>query len=1095
VYPLWDDIIAPVIRAAGAERVVEIGALRGETTVQLLDELGPNAEAHVIDPEPEFDPTEHEKRFPGRYIFYRDLSHNVLPQLPPVDVALIDGDHNWYTVYHELRMLRETATNAGAPLPVLILHDVGWPYGRRDLYYAPEQVPEEFRQPYAQGGIRPERSQLMPIGRGGLNPTMHNAVEEGGPRNGVMTALDDFIAELDDPVQRLFLPIYFGLAIVVEESRLERQPELAAVLDDLQTAEGRHRLLELAERLRLKAQIFQHTMFYKQQERLDRGATRYLDLLKAALLNEHYLENEVRISYLLERAEGGQRADLPKVHDPERHLRNMVNSRRQERRAGLPSPGPDAAFAYTTIGRARLDNLQTCLDTIREHLVDGDLVECGTGRGGGAIFLRGYLEAHEMIGRKVWVADTFRGPEGPAGPAGDRPPSQQAHLNIVRNGFDRFGLLDQRVRFLQGEPADTLPDAPIEKVALLRVDSPEQDRVQSTLECLYDKLTLGGFVVIDNYRAEGCRKAVETFRADRGIGEPIERVDWSAAYWRKLATPAGEAPAPHRAEGTATVANRAPLAPPVPALKACDLSVIVVCYNVRREAERTLHSLSRAYQRGVDDLDYEVIAVENGSAPDQSLSEDYVRSFGPEFRYLDLADEATPSPAAALNRGVEVARGEAIALMIDGAHVLTPSVLRYGMTGLRQHDPAMVVTQQWYIGPGQQPEAVAAGYDQDDEDHLFEAIGWPADGYRLFDIGHFIGDRDWFDGLWESNCVFVPRKVLQQVGSMDESFSMPGGGYANLDFYERIGSTPGLDVVTILGEGSFHQVHGGTTTNQTDVDERNHRLISYRDHYAALRGRGFRGHGKPIHYVGSMVDSARRTRTRRVTAPHFWRSAQRTGPDGRPTKPVPIPEELADYYLDLYWRSMAWKNVTWLGQRVPHPPADLIAYQAIVATARPDFIVETNRRSGGRALFLASVCDLVDHGHIISVSPSSEARLPDHPRITYVDGGPLDDEVMTKVHGMVGDPPNAMLVLGLAGRFGLVHTFDKYADLVPVGSYVIFEETIVNGHPVWPGMGPGPHEAVTQILRSRGDFVQDTDMERFGVSFNPGGFLRRTSRA
>src|SRR5436190_23805987 len=105
MFPLWDAAIAPVLRASKARRVVEIGALRGDTTTLLLDFLGPDAELHVIDPSPDFDPTEHEAAFPGRYRFYRDLSHHVLPTLGPMDTALIDGDHNWYTVYNELRLL------------------------------------------------------------------------------------------------------------------------------------------------------------------------------------------------------------------------------------------------------------------------------------------------------------------------------------------------------------------------------------------------------------------------------------------------------------------------------------------------------------------------------------------------------------------------------------------------------------------------------------------------------------------------------------------------------------------------------------------------------------------------------------------------------------------------------------------------------------------------------------------------------------------------------------------------------------------------------------------------------------------------------
>ena len=128
-----------------------------------------------------------------------------------------------------------------------------------------------------------------------------------------------------------------------------------------------------------------------------------------------------------------------------------------------------------------------------------------------------------------------------------------------------------------------------------------------------------------------------------------------------------EAPAASHEE-----ADRAPLPAPVAGPDAATLSVVVVFYDMRREAERTLHSLSRAYQQEIDDLDYEVIVVENGSSDEQRLGEDFVRGFGPEFRYLDLGSDATPSPAYALNRGIAISRGESLALMIDGAHVLTP---------------------------------------------------------------------------------------------------------------------------------------------------------------------------------------------------------------------------------------------------------------------------------------------------------------------------------------------------------------------------------------------------------------------------------------
>jgi cephalosporin hydroxylase/glycosyltransferase involved in cell wall biosynthesis len=1093
VFPLWDIAIAPVIEATGATRVVEIGALRGETTVQLLDRLGPESEIHVIDPVPEFDPTEHEQRFPGRYLFYRDLSHNVLPGLPPMDVALIDGDHNWYTVFHELRMLSEVARSAGAPLPVLVMHDVLWPYGRRDLYYAPENIPEEFRHQYKQGGMNPGRPGLMPPGRGGVNPTMNNATREGGPRNGVMTAVEDFLEDYDKPVRLLVLPIYFGLAIVVEEDRLAATPALAAVLNRLESAEGRLDLLELAESLRLRALQFQHNTFYASEARLGRVAGRYLDVLKGGLLDEHHLENEVRIAYLV-RCLRNQSSPGPGVlHDPNQQLRREVDQLRAARRAGTSGGiAPDTPIhPFTTVGRDRLDHLQGLLDVVRTESVEGDLVTCGADRGGIGVFLRGYLEAYELLHRQVWVADAFRDewPErivpGESEVEAEDEPARPQHvgLNLVRQAFARFDLLDDRVRFLQGDFAATLPGAPFEKLAALHVATDTYDDTRAVLDSLYDKVTLGGFVVVDNNHLDDCRRAIEEFRVERGIVDPIERVGWAGAFWRKTTAPQAGT------RGVDSHPSPIPLAPPAPS-DAVALSIIVVFYNMRREALRTLHSLSRGYQEGVDGLDYEVIVVENGSSDDERLGDELVRSFGKEFRYLDLGEEATPSPVHALNRGLKLARGEHIALMIDGAHVLSPGVLRFAMLGLKDYAPAMVAIQQWYVGPGQQPVTMLEGYDQEFEDRLFRQIDWPADGYGLFEISHFVGDRDWFDGLWESNCLFVPRAVLEQVGAFDETFSMPGGGFANLDLYERIGSTPGLTVTTVLGEGSFHQLHGGTTTNESDLEERERRLTSYREHYAELRGRAFRGHGKPIHYTGSMFDSARRTRARRRTAQAFFAAAKKAGLDGRANKPVPIHEELKVDYTDAFWRSLVWKDWTWLGRTVKRCPTDLIIVQELISQLRPQWIVEVPASDPGRASFLTSVCDLLDHGRVLSVGPNA-GSVPEHDRQHRISGDPVDPTVLSEVRDLVGEPSSALLILTLASRATIVDHFERYEWLVPPGSYVIVEDTIVNGHPVWEGMGPGPFEAVREIMRRRSDFAPDPRTERFGLTFNPGGFLKR----
>ena len=419
--------------------------------------------------------------------------------------------------------------------------------------------------------------------------------------------------------------------------------------------------------------------------------------------------------------------------------------------------------------------------------------------------------------------------------------------------------------------------------------------------------------------------------------------------------------------------------------------------------------------------------------------------------------------------------------MIDAAHVQTPGVLRLGMTGLKAYGPAVVATQQWYVGPGQQNEAMLAGYDQEYEDRLFESIRWPADGYRLFDIGHFIGDRDWFDGLWESNCIFVPRKILEQIGSLDESFTMPGGEYANLDLYERVASTPDVKLVSLLGEGSFHQLHGGTTTNESEVSARQNQLEAYRQHYAELRGRYLHGPGKPIHYVGGFSEPSRRTRARRLTAPEYFRTAQALMADQRPARPVPIPDELKTDFTDAFWRSDARKQVTWLSRNVSKCPTDLLAYQELIARVKPDWVIETGTGGGGRAFFLSTICELVDHGQVVSIDDSTAApmdKLPQHPRLTYLKGDAASVETFKEVRDLVGDAPNALVIFGLSGADRLVGIWNDYSSLVPVGSYVVFEETITNGNPVWPGMGPGPREAVREILKVNTDFSPDVAIRR-----------------
>jgi hypothetical protein len=233
------------MRAVAPSCVVEIGALRGDTTLSLLESLGSGTRLHVIDPVPQFDPAEHEQRFQGQYVFHRDTSLRVLPTLEPVDVALIDGDHNWFTVYNELRLLEAQARSSHRPPPVFVLHDVAWPYGRRDGYYAPEQIPRRYRRPNAQLGL--ERGNAGLLAEGGANRNIWNAKLEGGKRNGVLTAVEDFLAAHPSEFRHVVLDLYVGLAIVAPVSRLASHRAVADLLDRIDSDAGREQLVEQAD--------------------------------------------------------------------------------------------------------------------------------------------------------------------------------------------------------------------------------------------------------------------------------------------------------------------------------------------------------------------------------------------------------------------------------------------------------------------------------------------------------------------------------------------------------------------------------------------------------------------------------------------------------------------------------------------------------------------------------------------------------------------------------------------------------------------------------------------------------------------------------
>ena len=280
------------------------------------------------------------------------------------------------------------------------------------------------------------------------------------------------------------------------------------------------------------------------------------------------------------------------------------------------------------------------------------------------------------------------------------------------------------------------------------------------------------------------------------------------------------------------------------------LSVIVVFHNMAREAPRTLFTLSADYQRGVCPGDYEVIVVDAGSSA--PLEESFVKSFGENFRLF--RSPAAPSPVVAVNRAAALARGDAIALCIDGARMLSPGILRLMLDAFKIRQDPLVATLAWHLGPKIQNESMLEGYDQNAEDALLDSVDWRADGYELFRISCLAGSSQngWFRPIGESNCLATPQSAWKKLGGLHEGFVSPGGGLVNLDFYrEACGQLDPL--VILLGEGTFHQFHGGVATN---VPLKDHPGANFSVEYERIRGKVFAVEEKPATYLGSMPPQA-----------------------------------------------------------------------------------------------------------------------------------------------------------------------------------------------------------------------------------------------
>jgi hypothetical protein len=285
MHRFWDTIIEPVLGALQPETIVEVGSHHGDNTRSLLEYCQRHgAKLHVIDPLPQYDVAAWQEQYGEHLVFHKALSLDALPTIDRFDAVLLDGDHNWYTVFNELKVIEERSKASSRRFPLVMLHDIGWPYGRRDGYYDPDSIPDEYRKPFKQKGMMPGSTELLEDG--GFNSNFANALSENDPRNGILTAVEDFLEQTEQAIELIQLPGLHGLGILVPSQLKEQNMNLASFLDALKPSPTVVRYFELLEEARLGVVIDRQDSRARLETQLEKVETQ-LEEVKSRLEKEN----------------------------------------------------------------------------------------------------------------------------------------------------------------------------------------------------------------------------------------------------------------------------------------------------------------------------------------------------------------------------------------------------------------------------------------------------------------------------------------------------------------------------------------------------------------------------------------------------------------------------------------------------------------------------------------------------------------------------------------------------------------------------------------------------------------------------------------
>lgn len=263
----------------------------------------------------------------------------------------------------------------------------------------------------------------------------------------------------------------------------------------------------------------------------------YLDLLKHCLTGSLYPESSNQEVHADRNLPVAKRSLFRFLNKRGYKIFKTVPFDAKARELGTDWP----SIGYSMAGLKRLDNLQFCVESVLNQTVPGDLLEAGVWRGGSCIFMRAILKLRGVTDRNVWVADSFQGLPVPSHDA-DRDYDLSGFTALavsqadVAAAFQRFGLLDNQVKFLKGWFKDSLPTAPVSQLAVLRMDGDLYESTMDILSALYHKVSAGGFVIVDDYHAlPPCKQAVHDFRESAGIKDPIQEIDGTGVFWKKSA--------------------------------------------------------------------------------------------------------------------------------------------------------------------------------------------------------------------------------------------------------------------------------------------------------------------------------------------------------------------------------------------------------------------------------------------------------------------------------------------------------------------------------------------------------------------------------